>query len=213
MKGSRVIVGLVVALLYGPLVHAQTFSSGSTGADGALDLAPGATTLQLPESGTFNFTTVNIPSNSQLHFLPNFRNTPVVILAQGAVAVAGGISVSVPWVSSGAVPPNYERTPGPGGFFGGFYQGDGFGPGRGVNSSNSATRSGRWVGPLTLVPIVGGSGGAGYYYSGTGYERYVGAGGGGAIVIASSGSISITGLMLSSRMRESSQTDDQIRDK
>ena len=51
---------------------AQTFSSGSTGADGAF--APASNqTVQLPEGGVFNFTTVNIPANVTITFKRNSK--------------------------------------------------------------------------------------------------------------------------------------------
>lgn len=53
-----VVSALVVASAAGPPAVAQTFNSGSTGADGAF--SPTAnTTLSLPPSGVFNFTTKN----------------------------------------------------------------------------------------------------------------------------------------------------------
>jgi len=157
---------------------AQTFSSGSTGADGALDLTAGDMTVQLPDSGILNYTTVNIRAGRTLTFGLNLRNTPVVMLAQGAVVISGTIGVSG---SSG-------RTPGPGGFYGGAPNQDGFGPGAGSFEGNS---SGSWIGPLSLVPIIGGSGGAG----GTPGCAGPGGGGGGAIVIASSLSVTETGYI------------------
>lgn len=155
----------------------QSFSSGSTGADGALDLTSGDRTVQLPASGILNYTTVNIPAGRTLNFGLNLRNTPVVMLAQGAVVISGLIDIS----GSG-------RTPGPGGFYGGAPLQDGFGPGAGVMSGQ---RNGSWIGPLSLVPIVGGSGSASAgipdYYC----VNSPGGGGGGAIVIASSVSVSV----------------------
>ena len=70
-----------------------TFVSGSTGADGAFNPTT-SQTLQLPESGVFNFTTVNIPEGVTIRFGRNSRNTPVTILATGNVTVAGTIDVS-----------------------------------------------------------------------------------------------------------------------
>lgn len=94
--------------------HAQgTFVSGSTGADGALNPTE-SQTLQLPESGVFNFTTINIPTNVTIRFSRNAKNTPVVILATGTVSISGTIDVS-----------GLNGTPvlgglgGPGGFNGG----------------------------------------------------------------------------------------------
>ena len=63
MRTMRMVLQLTMALLLLPLsVAAQTFSSGSTGADGALDLAAGDRRVQLPDSGILNYTTVNIPN-------------------------------------------------------------------------------------------------------------------------------------------------------
>ncbi len=158
---------------------AQTFSSGSTGADGALNCSGSSAAVQLPASGVLNYTTVNIPSGCTLSFLPNVTNTPVTMLATGAVTVVGTISLD------GGVP-----APGPGGFYGGAPGQNGVGPGGGATAACTYANpgGGTWVGPLDLVPIIGGSGGAGYC-------MYSGGGGGGAIVIASSGSISVTGVI------------------
>lgn len=71
---------------------ALAFSSGSTGADGAFNPAVN-TVLQLPPSGVFNFTSVNIPEGVTVTFKKNTTNTPVVILASGDITVAGTLSV------------------------------------------------------------------------------------------------------------------------
>lgn len=87
-----------------PCALAQSFSSGSTGADGALNCSGSSATVQLPASGILNYTTVNIANGCTLSFLPNVTNTPVTMLATGAVTIAGSLSLN------GAVP-----APGPGG--------------------------------------------------------------------------------------------------
>ena len=178
---------IVVSLVITPItICAQSFSSGSTGADGALDLSTLSCPqtvfgcqLQVPESGIFHFTTVNIPAGATLSFIPNLRNTAVIILAQGAVTIGGTIQISggKDYVHRTLL----TTAAGPGGFAGGRLGGhNGFGPGGG----NTADMRGRWVGPLSLVPIVGGSGAMGFSTSN-------GGGGGGAITIASSTSISL----------------------
>ena len=167
MKRGFFIIG--VMLITSLSTQAQGFSSGSTGADGPLDLTSGNLTLQIPESGVFNFTTVNIPSGRTLSFTPNLRNTPVIMLAQGTVTVSGTISINGQTGSLGS-------ASGPGGFNGGTNQQNGLGPGGG----NSNGINGKWIGPLSLVPIIGGSGGKGSTFSADG------GGGGGGIVIASS---------------------------
>lgn len=177
----RRIVVASISLLLGisAAATAQTFSSGSTGADGALDLAAMACTeceVQLPPSGVLNYTTVNVPAGKTLKFRKNALNTPVHLLAQGAVAISGVVSVNNTAINAHG---DLDASiPGPGGFPGGGTGQPGLGPGGGAAVGD---RNGRWVGPLSLVPIVGGSGG------GDG-----GCGGGGGVLIASSQSIAIT---------------------
>ena len=72
---------------------AQAFNSGSTGADGAFNPTVN-TTVQLPPSGIFNFTSVLIPTGVTVTFTKNTTNTPVVILASGDVTIAGTVNVS-----------------------------------------------------------------------------------------------------------------------
>lgn len=72
---------------------ASAFNSGSTGADGAFNPTVN-TTVQIPPSGIFNFTSVNIPTGVTVTFTKNVTNTPVVILASGDVAIAGTLNVS-----------------------------------------------------------------------------------------------------------------------
>ena len=191
-----------VALLIAAPSSAQTFVSGSTGADGALDLAtmncPGGTCyVQLPPDGVLNYTTVSVPSNRTLIFRPNLRNTPVTILAQGDVTIAGTIDISqiAGCLAAGFDPANEcgrasltasVQAPGPGGFRGGAINQAGFGPGAGA-----ATKPAQWVGPLSLVPLVGGSGGGGGLTSPF-CSPAPGAGGAGAIAIASSGKLEVT---------------------
>ena len=207
------------------LVHQTAyaaFDSGSTGADG--ELVPTANTvLQIPESGIFNFTTINIPSGVTVTFKKNALNTPVTILATGDVTIAGVINLN-----AGNGTYLIPGTGGPGGFDGGLGAvvnqtgRRGEGPGGGGGGAPATDRNN----------LSGGGGGGGFgssgggggtYYSnypggtgGTGYSNerilpliggsggggaggtntYVGGaggGGGGAIVIASSGTINVTG--------------------
>ncbi len=179
------IVAATLLFLLSLTAHAQTFSSGSTGADGALDLSNAPDNqnfyVQLPESGVLNYTTVNIPRLKVLGFKRNSRNTPAIILAQGNVLIVGSIEVDQASFNSCCFI-GFD-VPGPGGFYGGAPNQPGFGPGGGQLPPGIG--GGRWVGPLSLSPIVGGSGGRGT-------AGRVGCGGGGAIIIASSGTITMT---------------------
>src|SRR2546430_14820104 len=72
---------------------AQTFSSGSSGADGAFTPTTN-TTLMLPANGVFNFTTISIPSGVIVRFTRNAANTPVTLPATASVTIAGTLEVS-----------------------------------------------------------------------------------------------------------------------
>ena len=89
------------------------FNSGSTGADGAFNPVT-STTLQIPASGVFNFTTVNIPQGVEIRFTKNAKNTPVTILASGNIVIAGRIFIDGADRSG-----RFGGEGGPGGFRGG----------------------------------------------------------------------------------------------
>ena len=178
MRKVLLLITLIVAL---SLVANAQFSSGSTGSDGALDCTNNCI-VQLPESGILNYTTINIPINKSLRFKRNSRNTSVILLAQGDVTINGQIDVSAGYYVCATGLCSDVRIGGPGGFNGGDSGRPGFGPGGGIVSTDGNLELGKWVGSLSLVPIIGGSGGADY-----------GGGGGGAVLIASSTSINIAG--------------------
>src|ERR1051325_5158788 len=69
---------------------AQPFDTGSTGADGALNVTSN-TTLNLPANGIFNFTTINVAAGATLTFNRNPLNTPVHLLATSNVTINGTI--------------------------------------------------------------------------------------------------------------------------
>jgi len=104
---------------------AGAFDSGSTGANGAYSPTVGDT-LDVPASGIFNYTTVNIPAGVVVKFRRNATNTPIVILASGNVTIAGTLDVrgtpSPDVGASGGGAQGDDGTPGvggPGGFDGG----------------------------------------------------------------------------------------------
>ncbi|MEK6324766.1 MAG: hypothetical protein AABN33_24250 [Acidobacteriota bacterium] len=205
----------------------NTFSSGSTGADGAF--APAANqTIQVPESGVFNFTTINIPGSVTITFTRNSKNSPVTIRATGDVTVAGTISVA----GGNGLNNGGGGRGGPGGYDGGAAgfgfdtfvgaTGDGPGGGGGGSSANGTNLGGGGGGGYAIAGITGGAqnanslGGAGgaKYGSSTilpliggsggggggavsGNRGGAGGGGGGAILIASSTNINFTGSILS----------------
>lgn len=144
---------------------ALAFNSGSTGADGAFNPTV-SQTIDLPASGVFNFTTVNIPAGVTISYKKNAANTPVVILATGDVNIAGNL-----WLGGGNSPDvgtggngnvGDDGLPGNGGT-------GGYGGGRGGVPANKA--GGNGLGPGggmrggEIIPgqymLAGGGGGFG----------------------------------------------------
>ena len=212
LVGSLVVI-IALVVLAGTPTLGQTFNSGSTGADGPFSPASN-TTLALPPSGVFNFTTINIPAGVTVTFTKNAANTPAILLATGAVTINGTVDVS------GSAGGSFGRPGlgGPGGFDGGSgadgittgVGGIGLGPGGGGGAgagqnggggggyltAGTAGFGGTGVGgpaygTLNLRPIVGGSGGGGGGGSVNSFYGGGGGGGGGAIVVASSTSIAL----------------------
>ena len=197
---------LMLLLLCAAAPANAQFSSGSNGADGAFNPTANVT-LQVPESGVFNFTTVNIPQNVEVTFNKNSRNTPVTILASGNVVIAGRILLDgAHWNArfggaggpggfrggNGGTPiDNINGTPGDGPGGGGGAVGGTTGAGNGgaggffAPGDNGIQKQGDAVvgqggvryGTRVLLPLIGGSGGGGG--SAVAGTNVVGSGGGG----------------------------------
>jgi hypothetical protein len=166
---------VVLAVLVSPAAFAQTtFSSGSTGADGAF--APTTSqTITVPDSGVFNFTTVNIPSGVTITYLRNAKNTTLTILATGDVQIGGSIVVDgQPGATVG-----FGGFGGPGAFTGGT---------AGVDNSNGSIGDGPGAGrggSFRSSDGACGTGGGGSYQT---------LGGGGFAFIPFFGGIASTGI-------------------
>jgi hypothetical protein len=200
----------MVAIASVPALDAQ-FSSGSTGSDGALSYTTPGTYLFNPEAlgldpvgdNIFNFTTINIAAGVTLQLTADLvRNKSVIFLASGNVTIAGALNLNgANGAADSATDPGagrYPAMPGPGGFPGGV----------GAYLSSPATNGGGWGGGATtsstggggvynyfteqLVPLIGGTGGAGGQIA-NGSVGGNGGAGGGAIRIVSSTSISVSG--------------------
>ncbi|MBX9904070.1 MAG: hypothetical protein K2Y31_06925 [Burkholderiales bacterium] len=165
----------IILLLLGSFAHAAGFNSGSTGADGAF--APGANiTVNLPPSGIFNYTTVNIPAGVTVTYTRNASNTAVVILASGNVNIGGSINIGGASAAGGGQGTSGERLGGLGGP-GGFDGGRG-----GMPESNR--RGGTGLGP--------GAGGGGDYTTACCGTFSQGGGGGGSAVAGAHNPFGIT---------------------
>lgn len=150
----------------------------------------------------FKYSRVQVDAGATVTFKNHPGRAPVVWLVDGDVEITGVVSLNG---GDGVNPPNLAE-PGPGGFRGGsgYYSG-GFdsGPGFGVGGGNRSGAGGSYgtqsgggqnqppYGNPSLVPLIGGSGGAAHE---GGYGTGAGAGGG-AILIAASGEVVVTGLL------------------
>lgn len=193
---KRLTIRLLTLVLVGCASARAQIDSGSNGSDGAFQ--PTANTVvdmaDHPD-GIYHYTSVYIPSNVTVSFIPNANNTPVVWLVQSNVVINGTIDVS--GVDVGPLPgrggpggwrggnggSNPTAGQGPGGGaagVGGLYGGHGsFGTTVGETSGRAS--AGPVYGNSYLIPLFGGSGGGGS-------SRGVGGGGGGgAILIAANG--------------------------
>ncbi len=217
---------ILVSLLFANgNIHGQnSFSSGSTGADGAFN--PTTTqTIAVPDSGILNFTTVNIPANVTITFSRSTNNKPLTVLASGDVTIAGSINVDgKPGNDNGTggaggpggrnggaggygFDQSFSGTPGdgPGGGGGGIGSttnpqpggggGGGYGT-AGVSGGGGAVSGlgGQKYGAVTILPLIGGSGGGGGGAINNA-RGGAGGGGGGAVLIASSGTITLNGTI------------------
>jgi hypothetical protein len=139
-----------IAAFLSAFAWGQTFSSGSNGSDGALNLTtpgtvifdPVALNLNPAADNVFNFTTINIASGVTVKLLnAQLRGKPVVWLASGAVTIAGTLDASgMPGaVTNDPVRANRRPAdPGPGGYPGGVGAGFGSGPQSGVGPGGGA---------------------------------------------------------------------------
>ncbi len=161
----------------------------------------------------FKYSSVTVQAGATVTFKNHASRAPVVWLVQGDVTINGTVSLD----GQEGLPAPWLAEPGPGGFRGGagYYatgaeDGSGFGPGGG------RIRAREWIGGIygeggsyafpaysgapaypgsqvygnpSLIPLIGGSGGAGARDS----NRFGGGAGAGAILIAASQNLSISG--------------------
>ncbi len=188
-------------------LRAQTFNSGSTGVDGALNLTtpgvilfdPAARGVDTDGDGIFHFTTINIAAGVTVRLRnTQFRGRPAIWLASGAVQITGTIDLNGEEGHLVGVPPASRvfSEAGAGGYSGGASAYYGLGPGRWAaycggagHATPGSGGAGSVYGNVALVPLRGGSGGSGCS-TGAG-----GGAGGGAIRLASSVSITVAGTI------------------
>jgi hypothetical protein len=216
MKTQMMPVVALAIMLMNTSLRAQVNTS-SDGSDGAL-IVLASTNIDMTgrPSGIYQYTCVYVTNGASVTFTPNADNTPVVWLVQSNVLVNGTVNLSATNLFSSAT----GSAGGPGGYRGGSgISPVGQGPGGGsilVCSNFSTVRAGNasygTLGTTTntcfnssngipgsvygntyLIPLLGGSGGAGINNSCGGVG---GSGGGGAILIAASGQIQLNGIII-----------------
>ncbi len=168
----------------------------------------------------FKYTSINVVAGAKVTFKNNASRAPVVWLVSGDVTIAGTVDLSgqshetaINYHPTASPLGGALAEPGPGGFRGGaawrggdVLQGAGLGPGGGrwdpydrengngggfgtdSGAANGNVPKGVKYGNPSLMPLIGGSGGAGGASYGWGWA---GPAGGGAILIASTNTISI----------------------
>jgi len=222
MKTSTLALITIAAAI--PFAAADIIVPGADGSDGVLNITED-TTIDLSEAITaawdtgnganagkgvydsekwavvFKYSSVTVAEGATLRFANHPSKAPVVWLVSGDVTIAGSVNLNGQNLRNA---PNLAK-PGPGGFRGasgyfsqGVADGAGFGPGGGFIDA----RGGRYgtgietYGNPSLVPLIGGSGGSGQRNR-TSYARHFGGGaGGGAILIASVGTLNVTGTIV-----------------
>ncbi len=206
-------------------IPCQAATVVSDGSDGPFVPVGSLYTVDLPEDGVFNFTTIHIPAGVTVKFNRNPANTPVFFGATGDVVIDGTLDVSATATDTllPPVPENPKQSAGPGGFDGGSggtasatvgQDGNGLGGGGAGYSAGGAgnalpgsqptrysTDGGKGdAGPAVdfTTPLAGGSGGGGgsARYRFGWYNGGYGGGGGGAIRIVTPGQITINGSIL-----------------
>jgi hypothetical protein len=203
---------MLAVAAFAPTAYAQLTIPYADGSDGPLnitsstviDLSQAATgywtnTSANPGNGTydatqwavvFKYSSVNIASGAVVTFINHPTHAPVVWLVSGNVTNNGELNLDGQTGTSGSSVAG-PMEPGPGGFRGGAYSsvfgyGSGFGPGGG-----GVQGVGVYIdypyGTTNITPLIGGSGSSADIYDSAG------SGGGGAILIASGGQITVNG--------------------
>jgi hypothetical protein len=135
---QRILVAVALAVLFCSiqLVYAQpSFNSGSTGADGALNLTtpgkiefdPIALGLDKDGDNIFHFTTITIGPNVEVRLTARKINGPVFWLAKEDVKIEGTLDLSgedghPTFPSNPILAARSPSVPGPGGYSGGVGQ-------------------------------------------------------------------------------------------
>lgn len=167
--------------------------------------------LDADGDGVYNFTTITVGSATDLKFWGDSLNRPIYWLASGDVTIAGTLDLNGEGQAFNFSDLNIRRKvtrPGAGGFAGGAGGNlnaatpptPGEGPGGGAGGVSCVAsgvtylcgKGGVFSGNHYLIPLIGGSGGEGGQFPNTSGPFVAGGAGGGAILIASSTSVTVS---------------------
>jgi len=203
---------ILLAAFFGALTAHAQLTIPSDGSDGAfnpsanveIDLGLATTALwNTAGSGNgvydaekwavvFKYSSVNIPAGVTVTFKNHPTYAPVVWLVAGDVTIGGTLNLRGSTGSTNQTSRLTPTEPGPGGFRGGAQgpagQGAGYGPGGSAVGNDWGRYSDRYGNPQ-IIPLIGGSGGT------AADNTWSGSAGGGAILIASSNNVSISGAI------------------
>ncbi len=151
----------------------------------------------------FKYQSVNIATNCTVTFANHSSHAPVVWLVQSNILIDGYLNLDGRYIVDAYPAKLFPTEPGPGGFRGGAFgplgYGAGYGPGGGIAGEPSfGSAYGSGYGGPQAIPLLGGSG-AGAVNNGDQYNApppygdVAGSSGGGAILIAANGLISVNG--------------------
>jgi hypothetical protein len=147
----------------GALVAASKF--GGTGADGALSISSGTTTINCSNAAVVvkNYTSISITGTGALAFSnPHANGTIVILKSQGAVTITSSATPAIDLRSMGA----------------------------GISASGQGLIAGPQAGYIQGITIVGGNSTPGFYYTGKGVHNASAVNGKGVNVFAGSGGAS-----------------------
>lgn len=148
---------------------------------------------------TFKYSSVNIPAGVKVTFKNHRTRCPVVWLVQGEVRIDGELNLAGKDGGDG-LEGLISREPGPGGFRGGASgpqgNGVGLGPGGGASGDGKGIYDPIYGNPQ-LIPLIGGSGGN------AANGNIAGGPGGGAILIAAAGIVTLEGRITTGGGRSS----------
>lgn len=148
----------------------------------------------------FKYSSVSIASNATVTFLNHPSRPPVVWLVQSNAYIAGKIRLEGRGFVTAYPDYLFPGEPGPGGYRGAAYGpagvGSGYGPGGTQNQTTGGASSyGGSYGNPQLSPLMGGSGAGSWGWAQVYQGPFAGPAGGGAILLAAGGAITVSGTI------------------